>query len=61
MGDGGGNRTVSVVEGHDNLGAETNNAAADDFVECAGARPIKAWPSIDFFLEIKLPDHVPTC
>ena len=44
MGDGGGNRTITVLEGNDNIGAETNNAAAEDFV--------KRWratkPGIDF-------------
>ncbi|MFV0297448.1 MAG: branched-chain amino acid ABC transporter substrate-binding protein [Hyphomicrobiaceae bacterium] len=33
MGDGGGNRAVSVMEGNDNIGAETNNATAEDFVK----------------------------
>jgi len=33
MGDGGGNRTVTVLEGDDNIGAETHNAAAEDFVK----------------------------
>jgi branched-chain amino acid transport system substrate-binding protein len=29
MGDGGGDRVISVVEGHDNIGAEMHNAAAE--------------------------------
>jgi branched-chain amino acid transport system substrate-binding protein len=33
MGDGGGNRTVTVLEGDDNIGAETHDAAAEDFVK----------------------------
>lgn len=33
MGEGGANRTVTVLEGDDNIGAETHDAAAEDFVE----------------------------
>jgi branched-chain amino acid transport system substrate-binding protein len=33
MGDGGGNRTFTVLEGDDNIGAETHDAAAEDFVK----------------------------
>lgn len=33
MGDGGGNRTITVMEGNDNIGAETHDAAAEDFVK----------------------------
>lgn len=29
MGDGGGNRTIAVLEGHENMGSEMGNAAAD--------------------------------
>jgi branched-chain amino acid transport system substrate-binding protein len=33
MGDGGGNRAIAVLEGHDNMGSEMNNAAADAWVK----------------------------
>ena len=33
MGDGGGNRAIAVLEGHDNMGVETNNAAAEAWVK----------------------------
>jgi len=32
MGEGGGNRTIAVLEGHDNMGAEMNLAAAEEWV-----------------------------
>ena len=33
VGDGGLNRVIAVVEGHDNMGAEMNNAAAEEWVK----------------------------
>jgi len=33
MGDGGGNRALAVLEGHDNMGEETGNQAADNWVK----------------------------
>lgn len=33
MGDGGGNRAIAVLEGHDNMGAEMGDAAADAWVK----------------------------
>ena len=33
IGDGGGNRAIAVLEGHDNMGVETNNAAAEAWVK----------------------------
>jgi branched-chain amino acid transport system substrate-binding protein len=33
MGDGGGNRTIAVMEGHDNMASEMGNAAAADWIK----------------------------
>ncbi len=33
MGDGGGNRVIAVLEGHDNMGAELGNAKAEEWVK----------------------------
>jgi branched-chain amino acid transport system substrate-binding protein len=33
MGDGGGNRVIAVMEGHDNMGAELNNEAAEAWMK----------------------------
>ncbi len=33
MGEGGANRAIAVLEGHDNMGAEMNNAAAEEWVK----------------------------
>ena len=33
MGDGGGNRVIAALEGHDNMGAELNNAAAEAWMK----------------------------
>ncbi len=33
MGDGGGNRVIAVVEGHDNMGVELGNAKAEEWVK----------------------------
>jgi branched-chain amino acid transport system substrate-binding protein len=33
MGEGGGNRAIAVLEGHDNMGAEINNAGAEAWVK----------------------------
>jgi branched-chain amino acid transport system substrate-binding protein len=33
MGDGGGNRTIAVMEGHDNMASETGNAKAADWIK----------------------------